>query len=306
MTPSRALKVAWLVVAACVGPVDSTPAQARGSISTASGKHETTPTLSCVAGSPDNRVRSRKLGMGYEVTVGPASPARAEGEDCTARVVGRQGRIAFEVAGYNVTLDGAATGLDVDGDGHGDVVLRVDSGGGQHCCWSVTVLSLQPSPRKLFEIDAAGLVRFEKDKRGHIIVWQRVPGPADFTDMADRPFAERAFQFRGGRLVDETPQHCGELLAPGNRDFDRQARLLTPERVASLSAEQGQPDQEVASALWSRALQLTFCHRYDDAQKDLDRWPAPQRAYRAMYEAVKDECPDFAKRLLRGAGGERR
>ncbi|HEY8925792.1 MAG TPA: hypothetical protein VIU64_15500, partial [Polyangia bacterium] len=108
--------------------------------------------------------------------VGSTGPGRDEGEACTASIVGRQGRVIFELAGYNVTLDGQATGLDVDGDGKGDVVLRVDSGGGQHCCWSVTVVSLEPSPRKLFEIDAAGLVRFEKNARGRVIVWQRVPG----------------------------------------------------------------------------------------------------------------------------------
>lgn len=256
--------------------------------------------LTCLAGHGDGPPQTRKLGFGtsYEARVGPTRSGKAEDEACSASVVDDGGRSLFQLAGYNVTLDGRATGLDFDGDGTGDVVFRSDSGGGQHCCWSVTVVSLRPSPRKLFEIDAPGLVRFETGRQGRILVWQRVPGPSGFTDVADRPFAERAFQYEGGKLVDVTAAHCRELLAPGNRDFDQQAKVLTPERLAALAAGQTPPDQEVASALWSRILQRTFCHRFDDALKDLDRWPASSRAHQALRDVVKNDYPDFAKRLL--------
>jgi hypothetical protein len=252
---------------------------------------------SCLAGSASNRPYSRKLDAIYEVRLGPSAGNAEPSDACSATIVSRAGSEVFRISGFSVILDAQTTGQDIDGDGRGDVVLRSDSGGGQHCCWSVSVVSLYPQPRKLFDVEAVGLVRFTKDTRGRSVIWQRVPGPDAFTDAADRPFAERAFRVKGGKLVDATPEFCRQILASGNPDFEEWGRVLTPERLKSLGGSGGTPDQEVASALWSRILQNTFCLHFDEALDDLDHWPPSARADDALREIIKDDYPRFAARL---------
>lgn len=251
----------------------------------------------CLAGSVSNRPYSRKLDATYEVRLGPSAGNAEPSDGCSASIVSRAGSEVFRISGFSVILDAQTTGQDIDGDGRGDVVLRSDSGGGQHCCWSVSVVSLYPQPRKLFDVEAVGLVRFTKDPRGRSVIWQRVPGPDAYTDVADRPFAERAFRVKGGKLVDATPEFCRQMFAPGNPEFEEWGRILTPERLKSLGGSSGTPDQEVASALWSRILQNTFCLHFDEALGDLDRWPPAAHADDALREIIKDDYPRFAARL---------
>ena len=255
----------------------------------------------CLASRQDNRPYTRKLGNGYQLSVGPSGTAREEGDRCSGTIIDPAGKVVFRTDGFNIVLDEDVTGQDVDGDGKSDVVFRTDTGGGQHCCWSYNVVSLHPRPRKLFDIDASGKVKFEKDKHGRMVIWQRVPGPDGYTDMADRPFAERVFRVNKGKLVDSTPEFCSRIQAPGDADFDQQNRILTPERLKTLPAGSSAP-QQIASALLSRALQSTFCRRFDEALRDLELWPREdQRRVKMDFgQSVKDEYPAFAARLSRG------
>ena len=124
-----------------------------------------------------------------------------------------------------------------------------------------------------------------------------MPGPDGYTDVADRPFAERAFRVRDGKLVDATPEFCRQILAPGNLEREEWGRILTPERLKSLAGSSGTPDQEVASALWSRILQDTFCLHFDEALGDLDRWPPSAHADDALRAIIKGDYPRFVARL---------
>jgi hypothetical protein len=256
--------------------------------------------VSCLASRDDNRPHAKRLPNGYETSVGPSVAAADPSERCTGAIRDPGGNAVFRTDGFNVILDEELTGQDFDGDGKGEVVFRTDTGGGQHCCWSYNVVTLFPKPRKLFDIDAAGMVSFEKDKDGKMVIWQRVPGPDGYADMADRPFAERVFRVRESKLVDCTPEFCPRILAPGNADYDEQMRVLTPNRLKRLRRERGMPDQKTASALLSRALQSTLCRRYDDALMMLNQWPeASRRRVKSDFgQLVREDHPSFAARLL--------
>src|SRR5207248_7988380 len=118
---------------------------------------------------------------GYEISLGPSRDPEAVEEKCTAAIYNSTGRVVFRTNGFNVVLDGEQTGKDFDGDGKPEVVFRTDTGGGMHCCWGYIVYSLSPKPHKLFEIDMAGRVDFEKDKDGRMVIWKRTAGPYGFT-----------------------------------------------------------------------------------------------------------------------------
>lgn len=255
--------------------------------------------ISCFAGHDDNRPYKKKLWDGYEVSLGPARNSTGGGDDCTAAIYNSAGKVVFRTTGFNVVFDQDLTGEDFDGDGKPEVVFQTDSGGGMHCCWGYIVVSLYPKPHRLVDIAAPGLVEFEKDQQGKMVIWQRAPGPSGYTDMADRPFAERVLRVREGKLVDSTPEFCSKILAPGDRDYELQQRVLTPERLKEFSSGTEKPDQEIVSALLSRALQHVFCRQFDDALRDLNLWPQATREQMKsdFAEAIKDDYPEFAARL---------
>ena len=209
------------------------------------------------------------------------------------------GKVVFRTTGFGVVFDEGLTGEDFDEDGKPKVVFQTDSAGGAHCCWTYNVVSLFPKPRHLFDVGIGAGVQFEKDKQGRMVIWQNTPGPYEYTDGWDRPYAERVFRVREGKLVDSTPEFCSRIIAPGNRDYDGQKRVLTPEKLKQLSGGIEKPDSEAASALLSRALQHTFCRQFDDALSDLNLWPEATRddVKSDFAESIKNDYPEFAARL---------
>jgi hypothetical protein len=251
---------------------------------------------------PENRPYIKKLWDGYEISLGPARNSQGDGDQCTAAVYNAAGRVVFRTTGFNVIFDENHTGQDFDGDGKPEVVFITDTGGGNHCCWAYNVISLFPKPHKLFDIDAPGAVRFEKDDRRRMVIWQRTPGPYGFTSMARTPFAERISRVREGKLVDATPEFCSRIFSDGNENYKTWNRELTPERIKGLGASDKIDDEneEVVSSLLSRALQHVFCRQFDDALSDLNLWPEASRGKMktAFAESIKQDYPEFAARLL--------
>src|ERR1700730_91148 len=137
---------------------------------------------------PQNRSYTKKLWDGYEISLGPARNGGIDGNGCTAAIYNSGGEVVFRTTGFSVIFDENHTGQDFDGDGKLEIVFITDTGGGNHCCWTYNVISLSPKPHKLFDIDAPGAVRFEKDNHGKMVIWQRTVGPYGFTSMARAPF----------------------------------------------------------------------------------------------------------------------
>jgi len=258
--------------------------------------------VSCRAYPRTTESYKRKLWDGYEISLGPAANAMGGGDDCTAAIYNKQGRVVFRTTGFNVSFNEALTGQDFDGDGHGEVVFETDTGGGNHCCWSYNVISLFPKPHKLFDIGEEGADQFEKDAFGKMVIWTRVPAPDMFNGpMAGRPFAERVYRVRDGKMVDATPEFCERIFGEQSRYNKEWNAELTPESVAKLKSEDrpGDGEEQTARALLERAYQRLLCRQFDAAVADLDRWPAASRAQMKgeFAKQIKDDFPEFAARL---------
>ena len=259
------------------------------------------PPAGCFADRADNPPFKKKLWQGYEVSLGLVRGGEAE-EKCTAAIYRADGKVVYRTTGFSVVFDAQRTGLDFDGDGQPEVVFRTDTGGGNHCCWAYNIISLSPKPLHLFDIDGAeGTVRFEKDKKGRLILWKNTAGPYGFTSMARTPFAQKVLQVREGKLTDITPEHSSTLFSEQNEDFREWNRLLTKENLEKLrkTGESDWNNEDTVSALLSKALQHLFCRQFDQAVQVLDLWPESSRAKmkQDFAASIKDDYPDFAARL---------
>jgi hypothetical protein len=261
------------------------------------------PEVACRAYPVSIESFKRKLWDGYEISLGPVHSAEPTEFVCTAAIYNQEGKVVYRTSGFNVTFDEKMTGQDFDEDGHPEVVFMTDTGGGNHCCWEYTVISLYPKPHKLFDIPQDGLVQFEKDPQGKMIIWVRTQAPGGAFSMASRPFAERVYRVHDGQLADATPEFCARIFSPQNSDFRHWTGVLTPENLQTIAATP-EPDkpaetEEIASAVLARAAQHVFCHQYDAAIADLNLWPAATRAKEKADFAsqIKTDYPDFAARL---------
>jgi hypothetical protein len=260
--------------------------------------------ISChAAGLPEaeNRSYKKKLWDGYEISLGPVGGRESGDDECTAAIYNAAGRVVFRTTGYNVIFDEKHTGEDFDGDGKPEVVFLTDTGGGNHCCWAYNVISLSGKPHKLFDLEAPGAVIFEKDNQGKMVIWQRVAGPYGFTSMARTPFAERVFRPGGGQLTDATPEFCPRIFSEQNEDYRTWNAELTAENIKLLQSMGNTfvENEEIVSALLSRALQHVFCRQFDAAMRDLNLWPETQRKeMKAQFaESIKKDYPVFAAQL---------
>jgi hypothetical protein len=251
---------------------------------------------------PENQPYTEKLWDGYEISLGRAHNSQGGGDECTAAIYNSAGRVVFRTIGFSVIFDENHTGQDFDGDGKPEVVFITDTGGGNHCCWVYNVISLSPKPHKLFDIDAPGAVQFEKDSQGKMVIWQRTAGPDGFTSMARAPFAEKVFRVREGKLVDATPEFCARIFSDRNEDYKTWNIELAPEntKVLQSTGNTGVENEEIVSALLSRALQHVFCRQFDAAVSDLNFWPEANRTKMKFdfAESIKQDYPEFAAQLL--------
>jgi hypothetical protein len=227
-----------------------------------------------------------------------------DGDNCTAAIYNRAGRVVFRTTGVNVVFDEDETGEDFDGDGKPEVVFKTDTGGGMHCCWTYNIVSLTPAPHKLFDIAAAGKVDFEKDSTGRMLIWTRDAGPYGWTSMARNPFAERAWRVEKGRRVDVTPEFCSTTSNATAYESPIEKNAIPPDDLKRFQSAESNIEnfdrEEVVSTLLSRTLQHFFCHEYDEALSDLNLWPESERPHvkSDFADSIRADYPDFATRLV--------
>jgi hypothetical protein len=258
--------------------------------------------VSCRAYPPTTQSYRRKLWDGYEISLGPAANSTGQGDNCTAAIYNKEGHVVYRTTGFNVTFDEHLTGEDFDGDSHGEVVFETDIGGGNHCCWSYNVISLYPKPHKLFDIEEEGADQFEKDASGRMVIWKRVGAPDVFNGpIAGRPFAERVYRVRDGKMVDATPEFCERLFGDQSPYNKRWKAELSPKNMKKFKSEDRPDDDEeqIARTLLERAYQHVLCRQFDDAIADLDLWPAASRPQMKadFAKQIRDDFPEFAARI---------
>lgn len=251
----------------------------------------------------ENSAFKKKLWDGYEISLGPARNSMGGGDECTAAIYNKAGKVVYRTTGFNVVFDQDETGEDFDGDGHPEVVFKTDTGGGMHCCWVYNVISLQPQPHKLVDIGQSGAVDFRKDKHGRMVIWAIEPGPYGYTSMAENPYAQKVFRVSNGKLADVTPEYCAAILQGEGVHYAAAKQQLTPERVRRFKSGRLALDSsegtETASAVLTLALQHVFCRQFDQAAADLELWPDTTKAkMKADFaRSIRLDFPDFAARL---------
>jgi hypothetical protein len=195
---------------------------------------------------------------------------------CTIHVRDGRGREVFKGEGFGTQVLRAH--LDVDADGVPDAIVGVDSGGGNRCCWTYTVLRLGTAPATLATLPFSPWI--DTDSAGRVVLVEYAAlydlGPS----MAESPTIVRVHRIVGGRLADVTADHCQALLAAtGSGRLSRadEWALVTPARAAASRAgdpvsEEGRQTRVAAMSL---VLQLDYCGRTDEAAKTVaDVWPA--------------------------------
>jgi hypothetical protein len=186
---------------------------------------------------------------------------------CTAELRDPAGRVVFGDSGYSAGLDESA--LDVDNDGKPDAVVFVDSGGGNLGFWEYTVISFSPKPHIVATLSGPTL-HFERDSDGKTVIRNTELFYGLTSTNADAPAIEAYRQFRSGRLVDVTADHCKSIASkPTDSDL-------------------------------SRVLQSLYCGQVDEALQQIrQKWPAQDQP--RLVSQIKSDMelrrPDIARRM---------
>jgi hypothetical protein len=105
--------------------------------------------------------------------------------------------------------------------------------------------------------------------------------------------------------VDATPEFCGKILSEENEDYRIEKQVLTPENLGKFQKGGGPEgdNEEIVSALLSRALQHVFCRQFDEALSDLNLWPEASRSKMksGFADFIQANNPEFALRLRESA-----
>src|SRR4030095_8564121 len=145
---------------------------------------------------------------GVVVTMTHNRDADAVEDACKVEVRDRTATVVFSKTGFNTRLH-PDSGRDIDTDRQPDLVVGVDEGGGNRCCWQYSIVSFHPQARVLAAFDNPA---FDRDVEGRTVVWTVVPfydlGPS----MSQSPTILIADQFRAGRQVAITQEYCAALL----------------------------------------------------------------------------------------------
>ncbi len=232
------------------------------------------------ASSPTGVVEERALPGGFAVRIVAGGQGVDEERRCLAEVTGPDGTVVWQGFGFGARLD-PWTG-DLDGDGHHDVVIAIEEGGGNRGSWRSAVIGLRwPGPvvvelgfwPDLIPLPGAGVVLIET------VAFYGL-GPS----MAETPVAVRVHRVGAGRITDATRAFCPRLV--GQRADSAFARHAAPvlDSAALTRARQAGASFDAARIrvdAMSRILQLRVCGD-DEAARAVARaaWPAAEWAER--------------------------
>jgi hypothetical protein len=260
-----------------------------------------TPAMTCQQRQADRTPKKTTI-QTLTVTIAPSPKPDEVEEACTADVRDRNGKVVFQSQGFNTELTDT-NGRDIDNDGHPDIVVGTDTGGGNRCCWEYVAISPVPRPHVVVKLPPA---HFDSDDNGKTVIWTTIAfydlGPS----MAESPVVEQAQQFRKGRLEDVTSEYCAGMLANQSRGYASMADVfeqLTAVRKRASQQATSAPSDEVKQtrvAATTFALQAVFCGRDDLAATMIrDVWPAGDQAVMraTIRKAAGSQWPAIGQRL---------
>jgi len=205
------------------------------------------------------------LGNGYVLNIRPA-PSEMEAL-CFVDVLDTSGHALFELNEFAIGLHDA-TGKDIDGDSHPDLVIEATTGG--HCCFTYAILSLTP-PKILARIRNEYPIDFS-EKAGKIVLTTR-DGAFDYFQgfYSASPRADVFLRFEGGGLRDASSDF--------REEYDRQiaearAKLTQPvlDRFRASTSVPG--PAEIHAVVLTVVLEYLYSGRDQQAWQALaDMWP---------------------------------
>jgi len=252
-------------------------------------------------GAPSCTPATTTLANGVVVTVRSAGTNNPE-LACEVLVRDRNGRTVFSDRGFDTQIH-PATGRDIDNDGRPDVVVGVDTGGANRCCWEYPVISFNPSPRVLLKLPPAAF-DFET-LPGKTLIWTTAAFYDLGPDTADSPRVETVREFRPTGLIDVTPDYCkrmlaGELRGPGDLRDLLNALSLRSKQASRTDTGSPFDREQTRIAARSMALQQIYCGQIDAAsQLVLEVWPASEQSpiRRQLKSAINSRWPDLSRKL---------
>ena len=215
---------------------------------------------------------------------------RAAGEDaypeehCSVTVTDEAGIALWRAAGFRTAVYSPSDGveLDLDGDGTRDLLLMVDTGGGNRCCQTFHVFRIAPWT-EIARLDFFPIL--SEARSGPPLVWELVPFYGLGRDMADAPVMLRVHRWDAGELRDVTAEHCDMILAdelPGGVRSTLDRTALAADRLAAAArGDSTYEADETREAATSLALQYLACGQREEARRLVDAaWPAEAAAAR--------------------------
>jgi hypothetical protein len=236
--------------------------------------------LTCHHSVRDPQQSTRALDGGLTLAVRRNADPGASENACVVEVRDSSGQMLFSREGYSARVLGE-TGRDVDNDGFPDLVIGHDATSGGRCCREYSILSLRPALRVLGTFSNPS---FESDASRRTVVWSTLPVSGLGPDMAQAPSIAIVGQYRDGRFVDITLEHCPAILAGtarGLANLSQDLWQLEGSRRAASRAEKSPPSFEVETTRISAitvVLQMMYCDRDADARELIRQvWPAAEQ-----------------------------
>jgi hypothetical protein len=248
---------------------------------------------------PDGAFGREELSDGYGISVGPDPKDPNNG--CSASIYDSSNRVVYGTdetgpqawagAGPDLILD-PSTGLDVDGDGSPDIVIRTGSRGNGGSSWELDVISLRPQPHVLFDFGGT-FVALRKDSTGRTVLWSGEPielAAAYGAPNAEIPVLQRAYRFSGDKLVEVTPDYCAEISKELFMPSESELQDFRSRDIGGPGYEYGE-----AVDVLNVIAQEIFCRQFNKALDMIDTaWPPSDRAnliQALQKESIGWNCP---------------